>query len=79
MHSAIVDDIDDEIQEGLAQRRIDRQHSRALSAHPDCRDPDHPGCESCWEDEFPPDSACVDGHCSECGELESECECENDE
>ena len=24
-----------------------RQRARRLNAHPDCRDPDHPGCEHC--------------------------------
>lgn len=24
-----------------------RQHVSRLAAHPDCRDPDHPGCEQC--------------------------------
>jgi hypothetical protein len=33
--------------EALAQDR----YLRALSRHPDCRDPDHPGCEDCCEEE----------------------------
>jgi len=24
-----------------------RWYQQALAAHPDCRDPDHPGCEKC--------------------------------
>lgn len=34
------------------QKNIDRYY-RKLSQAPDCRDPDHPGCEHCeeeWED-----------------------------
>lgn len=34
----------DEIRaEDAANRRYERQSAR----HPDCRDPDHPGCENC--------------------------------
>jgi hypothetical protein len=25
----------------------ERRYQRQLEAHPDCRDPDHPGCEVC--------------------------------
>ena len=28
-----------------------RQYQLNLAAHPDCRDPDHPPCELCEEDE----------------------------
>ena len=31
---------------------LQRWHRSALLSHPDCRDPDHPGCESCMEEEF---------------------------
>jgi hypothetical protein len=35
----------------------EQQYKSALSAHTDCRDPDHPGCESCcMEDEFDDES-----------------------
>jgi len=34
-----------------AQDRAKRQHRRSLERHPDCRDPDHPGCEFCVEDD----------------------------
>ena len=36
-----------------AERDHERQYSYKLMAHPDCRDPDHPGCERCepMEDE----------------------------
>ena len=36
-------DLEDERQEALFQRR----YQARLSRHPDCRDPDHPGCEGC--------------------------------
>ena len=29
--------------EAIAMRR----HQQKLAAHPDCRDPDHPGCAKC--------------------------------
>lgn len=38
-------DYDDMRAEELAERR----YRNALSRHPDCRDPDHPGCECCEE------------------------------
>lgn len=39
-----------------------RQHAHDLSIHHDCRDPDHPGCELCEEDEEEEDdSECLDG------------------
>ena len=36
-----------------AERDHERAYSYTLMAHPDCRDPDHPGCERCepMEDE----------------------------
>lgn len=40
-------DLEDERQEALFQRR----YQARLSSHPDCRDPDHPGCEGCEEQE----------------------------
>lgn len=43
------DDLDPMVEELRAQDRHERQHRRALMAHPDCRDPDHPGCEHCEE------------------------------
>jgi hypothetical protein len=39
-----------DIQELKAQDRFERQMLARLMANPDCRDPDHPGCEKC-EDE----------------------------
>lgn len=40
------DEYDDLRAEALAERRY---HNR-LMRNPDCRDPDHPGCEHCDED-----------------------------
>lgn len=31
--------------------RRTRMHRNALTAHPDCRDPDHPGCHLCADNE----------------------------
>ena len=33
--------------EAIAMRR----HRQKLVSHPDCRDPDHPGCDRCVEEE----------------------------
>ena len=40
-------DIDDLRREAAAIR----WHQKQLMAHPDCRDPDHPGCAKCMVDE----------------------------
>lgn len=34
-----------------AQDEANRRYQRALLANPDCRDPDHPGCTSCMEED----------------------------
>jgi hypothetical protein len=34
-----------------AERDFLRRQNQRYMAHPDCRDPDHPGCESCMGDE----------------------------
>ena len=33
-----------------AQDRFNRRRQRELARHPDCRDPDHPGCPACEPD-----------------------------
>ena len=45
----MMDDYD--IEELKAQDRHERRHRSMLMAHPSCRDPDHPGCDLCEEDE----------------------------
>lgn len=47
----------DELAELRAHRDRERRHIRTLMAHPDCRDPDHPGCEACRaaDDPQPPE------------------------
>lgn len=40
----------DERDELIAQGRAARLHMNRLTRHPDCRDPDHPGCVRCEED-----------------------------
>ena len=45
------DDFDPDIEDLKAQDRFQRQLDARLRAHPDCRDPDHPGCEHCEDDE----------------------------
>ena len=38
-----------EIEELRAQVRFEKQRHARLMRNPDCRDPDHPGCEHCME------------------------------
>ena len=35
----------------IEEERQRRVWERKILAHPDCRDPDHPGCSSCDEEE----------------------------
>lgn len=37
----------DDLAELRAEVRAQRRYLRAICAHPDCRDPDHPGCATC--------------------------------
>ncbi len=41
-------DVPDDI---VAEEQFKRRRDQALARHPDCRDPDHPGCERCIEEE----------------------------
>jgi len=45
------DDYDPEIEDLRAEDRARKRYQMALMYHPDCRDPDHPGCEQCEEDD----------------------------
>lgn len=45
------DDYDPGLLELIAEDRAERRRRVALMDHPDCRDPDHPGCECCAEEE----------------------------
>ena len=45
------DDADAELDSLRAQAAHDRKTHSRLLANPDCRDPDHPGCESCADDD----------------------------
>jgi hypothetical protein len=47
----MMEDEDPEIAELQAQAFWSRRYQSHLSAHPDCRDPDHPGCSSCEGDD----------------------------
>lgn len=40
-----------EIEELRAQVRFERQRNARLAQNPDCRDPDHPGCPNCMEND----------------------------
>lgn len=46
-----LDDLDPYVEELKAQDRFERRRQANLLAHPDCRDPDHLGCERCEESE----------------------------
>ena len=41
----------DEMEDQKHEVAFDRKRHRRLSRNPDCRDPDHPGCEKCEEHE----------------------------
>ena len=42
---------DTDLQELAAEARHQRHQAQRLSAAPDCRDPDHPGCAHCMGDD----------------------------
>ncbi len=43
---------EDDYDEYRHQAMLDRRYKNALLRHPDCRDPDHPGCEKCEPELF---------------------------
>lgn len=50
--SYFFDDYDDsEVQELRAQRNRDRARNKEYMQHPNCQDPDHPGCIVCMPEE----------------------------
>lgn len=49
-------DNDDELDDLRRQARHERQYLNDLARHPNCQDPDHPGCEACEGDNDPDDS-----------------------
>ena len=44
-------DYDDELEYLRNEDRARKRYQYALMQNPDCRDPDHPGCELCDEEE----------------------------
>lgn len=44
------DESDCEAEELRGQRTYERRYNQRFLSHPDCSDPDHPGCENCRED-----------------------------
>lgn len=42
---------DEERQDAIDEDRAHRRYKQALSRHPDCRDPDHPGCDICNDED----------------------------
>lgn len=53
---SILYDSDDELDDLRMQARFERRYHNDLARHPDCRDPDHPGCEACEGDDDADDS-----------------------
>lgn len=52
MQSHLFDELrESEMADLAAIDRAARIRLRKLMAHPDCRDPDHPGCDRCNEEE----------------------------
>lgn len=45
------DDEEDILEKAMREASAKHLYERRLSQHPDCRDPDHPGCPHCQEDE----------------------------
>ena len=43
-HYAVLDELKEQ---RFATMCVNNNYNRALAAHPDCRDPGHPGCKHC--------------------------------
>lgn len=52
----LFDDWDPDIEDLKLERLADRRYKARLAAHPSCRDPDHPGCEECSDEDDGEDS-----------------------
>jgi len=61
---------DDERQDAIDEDHTHRRYKQSLSRNPDCRDPDHPGCDQC-------DDGLEVEECEECGQILDECWCED--
>ena len=63
--------------------RMAGQVSQKLNEHPDCRDPDHPGCMECEEgiDPHELDRELADEceECNGCGEPVDDCICDEED
>jgi len=46
-----------ELEEMRQTQRIERRYLAALTRHPDCRDPSHPGCDRCVDSDDDDDSS----------------------
>lgn len=44
---ALLDTVDEEVRHILGEISADRAYSTRLQMFPDCRDPEHPGCQLC--------------------------------
>lgn len=52
MSNPVYDAFGDEVTAADFDDYIPSKYKRELAAHPDCRDPDHPMCDKCMENEF---------------------------
>lgn len=50
-------ELDPDEQELAAEDRAKQGYLRLLLRNPDCRDPDHPGCDRCREDDDDPNES----------------------
>ena len=46
-----MDDFDDDLGDLRAEVYYQRRHQAELLSNPDCRDPDHPSCELCDDED----------------------------
>lgn len=48
-----MEEIDESERDALIRQSVNQlRYQRQLSAHPHCRDPDHPGCKECEPEHF---------------------------
>lgn len=61
-------DCTDEMADALAEREERRRHDELMD-HPDCRDPEHPGCSRCRECEPTLEDAYAEGRADQTDEF----------
>lgn len=50
MPRTVTDSFGDEVTAADFDDYVPPVYKRMLARHPDCRDPDHPGCQACMDD-----------------------------